>query len=156
MLDSLTLTHFEPVEPTEVPADPLDMRYLTSLKLEKARLGAKAREIMLHMLGGCHDLEVLQISFTEGSRFANFFFNDFFLDDLLKKNPLSRLEEFLVENGSLTLISALKLLSDRPKLRTIGALSKWDVEPSEYAAFQGILFKAKGMKLLHKDMHVLC
>ena len=156
MLDSIAFEHFEVDGSGNVPSDPLNMRYLTSIRLGGVKLNDKAREIIFHILGGCQDLESLQINFAGGSKFANFFFNDFLLDELLRKNPMSFLEEFVVENGCLTLISALKLLSGRPKLKKIGALSKWDVEPSEHLAFLGILLKAKGMNLLHRDMNVLC
>ena len=51
-----------------------------------------------------------------------FYFSDFLLDDVLGRNPLGRLERFVVSNVSLTLISALRLISSRPKLRTVGRL----------------------------------
>ena len=37
-----------------------------------------------------------------------YFFSDFLLDDILAVNPLSQLQEFLLKDGALTLISALR------------------------------------------------
>ena len=51
-------------------------------------------------------------------------------------------------------ISALRLISSRPKLRSIGRLMKWDVEPSELDTFAQILRKANGMKLL-QDINIV-
>ena len=45
-------------------------------------------------------------------------------------------------------ISALRLISSRPKLRSIGRLMSWDVESSELDTFAQILRKANGMRLL--------
>ena len=64
-------------------------------------------------------------------------------------NPLARLESFIVENASLTLISALRLLNSRPKLRLIGHLLRWDVETSELETFGQIIGKAQSLNLLH-------
>ena len=83
-----------------------------------------------------------------------FFFNDFLLEDILSLNPLGRLEEFVMENGALTLIAALRLLSSRPKLKSIGNLLKWDVEPSELQTFEQILRKAKGLNVLRHDIQI--
>ena len=106
---------------------------------------------MKNLLSNCPDVEVLHLLFKSKS---NFFFNDFFLDEILAKNPLGRLEEFIHTNGSLTLISGLKLFSARPKLRTLGNLRQWDVEACELDTFMDILLKAKGMKLLQHDVNI--
>jgi hypothetical protein len=63
-------------------------------------------------------------------------------------NSLSHLTEFILKDGALTLISALRLISSRPKLRTVGRLLHWDVEPSELTTFVTILRKAKSLNLL--------
>ena len=60
-----------------------------------------------------------------------FYFNDFFLDDILLVNTLGRLENFLLSEVSMTLISALRMISNRPKLRSLGQLLQWDVEVCE-------------------------
>ncbi len=67
-------------------------------------------------------------SFQTFSGDTAFYFSDFLLDDVLGRNPLGRLERFVVSNVSLTLISALRLISSRPKLRTVGRLLGWDVQ----------------------------
>ena len=60
-----------------------------------------------------------------------FYFNDFFLDDILLVNTFGRLENFLLSEVSMTLISALRMISNRPKLRSLGQLLQWDVEVCE-------------------------
>ena len=45
------------------------------------------------------------------------------------------LQEFSLRDGALTLISALRLITSRPKLRVVGRLLHWDVEPSELTTF---------------------
>jgi hypothetical protein len=42
-----------------------------------------------------------------------------------------------------------RLISSKPKLKTIGRLRHWDVEPSELETFVQILRKAKSLNLLH-------
>ena len=54
-------------------------------------------------------------------------------------NNLSQLQEFILNNGALTLISALRLITSKPKLRIVGRLLHWDVEPSELTTFIQIL-----------------
>ena len=100
-------------------------------------------------------------------------FADFLIDDILQTNPLGRCEQLILKDVSLTLvrhwkklylidfslpyfkqISALRLISSRPKLRSIGRLMKWDVEPSELDTFAQILRKANGMKLL-QDINIV-
>merc|ERR1711974_97607 len=57
-------------------------------------------------------------------------------------------------NGCLTLISGLKLFSSRPKLKTLGDISQWDVEASEMETFLTILLRAKSMNLLRHDVNI--
>ena len=64
-------------------------------------------------------------------------------------NPMGRLESFELKNASLTLISGLRLLNSRPKLRTIGHILQWDVEPSELVTFGHIIKRAQSLNLLH-------
>ena len=68
------------------------------------------------LCGNTPELEVLHLLFRHPK--SIFFFNDFYLDEVLNKNPMARLEEFVHTNGCLTLISGLKLFSARPKLKT--------------------------------------
>ena len=102
------------------------------------------KEIYRYLVGGAHDLETFYTSFKS----AGYFFSDFLLDDILAVNNLAHLEEFILKDGALTLISALRLISSRPKLRTVGRLLHWDVEPSELTTFIQILRKAKSLNLL--------
>jgi len=76
------------------------------------------------------------------------------LDEVLNKNPMARLEEFVHTNGCLTLISGLKLFSARPKLKTLGDISQWDVEAEEMDTFMSILLRAKTMNLLRHDVNI--
>jgi len=89
-------------------------------------------------------LESLNLAF----RTTTYFFNDFLLDDILVLNNFGRLEHFSLSRVSLTLISALRMISSRPKLRSIGHLLMWDVEVSELDAFAKILRRAKSFNLL--------
>lgn len=68
-----------------------------------------------------------------------YFFSDFLLDDILATNSLSQLQEFILKDGALTLISALRLITTMPKLRVVGRLLHWDVEPCELSTFIQIL-----------------
>ena len=77
------------------------------------------------------------------------FFSDFLLDEILLVNHMPRLESFVIKNAALTLISALRLLNSRPKLKTIGHILKWDVEVSELDTFGQIIKRAKRLNLLH-------
>lgn len=97
-----------------------------------------------YLVGGAHDLETIFVSFKH----SGYFFSDFLLDDILAVNNLAHLTEFILKDGALTLISALRLISSRPKLRTVGRLLHWDVEPSELTTFVTILRKAKSLNLL--------
>jgi hypothetical protein len=87
-------------------------------------------------------------------RSTTFYFNDFLLDDILLLNSFGRLENFLLSEVSLTLISALRMISDRPKLTSIGHLLQWDVEECELDAFAQILRRAKSLNLL-QDISIL-
>merc|ERR1712051_304116 len=98
------------------------------------------------MLAGCPDLEVLNLEFPEK---AWLFFSDFLLDEILVVNPLQRLETFVIKNATTTLISALRLLNQRPKLKKIGQILQWDVEISELDTFEQIIKRAKSLNLLH-------
>ena len=77
------------------------------------------------------------------------FFSDFLLDEILVVNPLPRLETFVIKNAAMTLISALRMLNSRPKLKTIGHILQWDVEISELDTFGQIIKRAKSLNLLH-------
>ena len=153
LLESLSFDKFKMAaleEATPVSSVPLEFRFLVSLQLRNIHMTQCPKEIFKHILGNSPDLERLQIDFETTS----FFFNDFLLDDILSLNPLGRLEEFVLENSALTLISALRLLSSRPKLKSMGNLLTWDVEPSELETFEQILRKAKGLGLLQHDIKV--
>lgn len=68
---------------------------------------------------------------------------------------MGRLESFVIQNASLTLISALRLLNSRPKLKTVGNILEWDVELSELETFGQIVNRAKSLKLLRQDVTFL-
>ena len=127
---------------------PLNFRFLTALTLTGIQVESLSRETGLYLLSSCPDLEVLRLEFTEKS----WIFNDFFLDEVLMINPLARLESFIVINASLTLISALRLLNSRPKLRKIGHLLRWDVEASEMTTFGQIIQRAQSLQMLPSDL----
>lgn len=127
---------------------PLNFRYLTHLKLHNIDIEDYGREMIQFILSGCQDLEKLDMFFKSTA----FFVSDFLLDDILFQNPLARLEDFLMRNASLTLISALRLLTSRPKIKTIGHILQWDVEPSELETFGTIIKRAKSLNLLHNDV----
>lgn len=147
-LDVLCFTSFWLFLTTPIAENslPLNYRYLTVLKLTDIRIGRWAKESVRHLLVSCPELERLHLAFAEMAHF----FTDFLLDDILAANPLARLEAFHVQNVSLTLISALRLINSRPKLRSLGRLLKWDVEHSELHTFAEILRKANGLKLLQE------
>ena len=90
-------------------------------------------------------MEVLHSEFPEKA----WFFSDFLLDEILVVNPLPRLETFVIKNAAMTLISALRLLNQRPKLKRIGQILQWDVEISELDTFEQIIKRAKSLNLLH-------
>ena len=140
--------------PSAVQLPTWNFRYLTSLRLTNVILVPDqdfGREAMKAILGGCPDLEHLELEFESTA----FFFSDFLLDDILFKNPFARLETFLVSDASLTLISAMRLLNSRPKLKTIGRIMKWDVEYSELDTFSQILNKARHLNLLPEGIQFL-
>lgn len=150
LLDALEITGLKMLE--ESHADnmvDLNFRYLTQLKLRQ--VSADAGHVVLLLLSACPDVELLDVEFASTATF----FSDFFLDDVLFRNPMGRLEAFLLENASLTLISALRLLNSRPKLRRIGHILKWDVEPSELEMFAQIVHRAKNLNLLQHEVHFL-
>ena len=151
-LNCLKMEEFPLDAPSPVPRVPLEFRFLTSIRLSNIHMPQYPKEIFKYILGNSLDVEKIQIQLDETA--SNFFFNDFLLDDILALNPLGRLEQFILENGALTLISALRLLSSRPKLKSIGKLLKWDVEPSELQTFEQILRKAKGLNLLRHDIQI--
>ena len=148
-LDSLTVErlrigYFDP----DPDLEPLALPFLTSMKLKQIKVERRrGREAFKFLLGGCPDLERLLLVF-DNVDYTAFFFNDFLIDDVLNLNPLNRLESLVLKNVSLTLISALRMISQRPKLRSLGSLMTWDVEASELRTFAGILRKANSLKLL--------
>jgi len=140
LLDSLSVSGFHLDQPVEkIPATPIKLNFLTSLRLSDFEIESCGREFFIFILGGCQELENLSVSF----RSRTFYFNDFFLDDILLVNTFGRLENFLLSEVSMTLISALRMISNRPKLRSIGNLLQWDVEVCELEAFATILRRAK-------------
>lgn len=158
LLDALEITNLK-LEPEELlqlhmtsnqNSRQLTFRYLTQLKLRQVSADLNADALLL-LLSACPDVEVLDVEFATTATF----FSDFFLDDVLFRNPMGRLESFLLENASLTLISALRLLNSRPKLRTIGHILKWDVEPTELEMFGQIVHRAKSLNLLQHEVHFL-
>ena len=151
-LDSLAFSNFHVSDPSidsrgslsPFPSKPASFTFLTSVKLANVQVAQHGKDIFRFLLGGAEDLETVFISF----RGPGFFFSDFLLDDIISLNPLAHLQEFILRGGALTLISALRLISSRPKLRTVGRLLHWDVEPSELETFIQILRKAKSLSLL--------
>jgi hypothetical protein len=151
-IDSLAFSNFHVANPenenhgieSPVPFKPACFTFLSSLKLANVQVTTHGKEIFRYLLGGATDLETVFISFKT----AGFFFSDFLLDDILSLNPLAHLQEFVLRGGALTLISALRLISSRPKLHTVGRLLHWDVEASELDTFIQILRRAKSLNLL--------
>ncbi|TRY70474.1 hypothetical protein TCAL_16422 [Tigriopus californicus] len=124
----------------------LKMPFLTSVCLSQIDIGRRGKEFFRFFLGGCPDIEKLYLSFPETA----YFFNDFVIEEIIAHNPLNRLESLIIKDVSLTLISALRLISTRGKLRHIGSVMTWDVEPSELLTFAQILRNANSLKLLQK------
>lgn len=154
LLDGLEIDNFQIQEEDEVPTiqQQLNFRFLTHLKLRQfSTSNDLAREWCLRLMASCPDLEVLHLAFSDKA----WFFSDFLLDEILCLNPLARLESFVIENASLTLISALRLLNCRPKLRRIGRILQWDVELSELETFGQIIKRAKSLNFLHQDVTFL-
>ena len=149
-LDVLRIPHFKFVlsdgeaELERLRERPLNLPFTTEIRLGDVVIENKGKEAFKWLLGGCPDLEKLFLSFPSSA----YYFSDFLLDDILNVNPLGRLEQFSLQEGSLTLISALRLISSRPKLRIIGRLLTWDVESSELETFTNILRHANSLKLL--------
>ena len=142
--NAFVLSPDTPLDSYPEPFVPLQLPFLTELKLSNIRIDRTGKELFRFLIGGCPDIERISLSFQETA----FFFSDFLLDDILFLNPLGRLEYFQVKDVSLTLISALRLISSRPKLRSVGQLLKWDVELSELKTFAQILRRANSLKLL--------
>jgi len=150
-LESLSFSNFHvetEVDPrishSPVPLVPASFPFLTSLRCTNTIIEQHGKDVFRYLVGGAHDLETVFVSFKQ----SGYFFSDFLLDDILAVNSLSHLTEFILKDGALTLISALRLISSRPKLKTVGRLLHWDVEPSELTTFIQILRKAKSLSLL--------
>ena len=150
-LESLSFSNFhvitevDPrVSPCPVPTVPAKFPFLRTVRFSNVIIEQHGKEIFRYLVGGAHDLESIFVGFKS----AGYFFSDFLLDDILAVNNLAHLQEFILKDGALTLISALRLISSRPKLRTVGRLLHWDVEPSELTTFIQILRKAKSLNLL--------
>jgi len=150
-LESLSFSNFHVItevdpriSPCPVPTVPAKFPFLRTVRFANVIIEQHGKEIYRYLVGGAHDLESFYTSFKS----AGYFFSDFLLDDILAVNNLAHLEEFILKDGALTLISALRLISSRPKLRTVGRLLHWDVEPSELTTFIQILRKAKSLNLL--------
>ena len=153
LLDALEIVNLSMSEDPDIISasavpKPLNFRFLTQLRLYQISVAppsAQLRELCLFMLAGCPDLEVLHLEFPEKA----WFFSDFLLDEILVVNPLQRLETFVIKNATITLISALRLLNQRPKLKKIGQILQWDVEISELDTFEQIIKRAKSLNLLY-------
>jgi len=150
-LESLSFSNFHLVTEVDprvshspVPLVPASFPFLSSLRCANTIIENHGKDVFRYLVGGAHDLETIFVSFKH----SGYFFSDFLLDDILAVNSLSHLTEFILKDGALTLISALRLISSRPKLRTVGRLLHWDVEPSELTTFIQILRKAKSLNLL--------
>jgi len=150
-LESLAFSNFHVVTEVDprvshspVPLVPASLPFLSSLRCANTIIEQHGKDVFRYLVGGAHDLESIFVSFKH----SGYFFSDFLLDDILAVNNLSHLTEFILKDGALTLISALRLISSRPKLRTVGRLLHWDVEPSELTTFVTILRKAKSLNLL--------
>ena len=109
--------------------------------------------IFRYLIGGATDLESIFVSFNHQIS-KGYFFSDFLLDDIFATNSLSQLQEFILKDGALTLISALRLITTLPKLRIVGRLLNWDAEASEINSFIQILRYGQSgplslVKLLH-------
>jgi len=150
-LESLSFSNFHVVTEVDprvshspVPLIPASFPFLSSIRCANTIIEQHGKDVFRYLVGGAHDLESIFVSFKH----SGYFFSDFLLDDILAVNSLSHLTEFILKDGALTLISALRLISSRPKLRTVGRLLHWDVEPSELTTFVTILRKAKSLNLL--------
>jgi len=141
-LESLSFTNFHvspEVDPrvshSPVPLEPAKFPFLRNVRFSNVIIDDFGKDVFRHIIGGAHDLESLYVSFKT----YGYFFSDFLLDDILATNSLSQLQEFILKDGALTLISALRLITSRPKLRIVGRLLHWDVEPCELTTFVQIL-----------------
>ena len=158
-LESLTFTNFHVVPEVDprishspVPLEPANFPFLRNVRLSNVIIDDFGKDVFRYLLGGAHDLESLYVSFKvmqTKSKYSlltflfqtfGYFFSDFLLlEDILATNNLSQLQEFILKDGALTLISALRLITERPKLRIVGKLLHWDVEPCELTTFIQIL-----------------
>lgn len=150
-LESLSFSNFHVVtevdpriSPSPVPTTAANFPFLRNVRFSNVIIEQHGKDIFRYLIGGAHDLESFYTSFKS----RGYFFSDFLLDDILAVNNLAHLQEFILKDGALTLISALRLISSRPKLRTVGRLLHWDAEPSELTTFIQILRKAKSLNLL--------
>lgn len=141
---SVSKFHVDQLAETVSALPTAKFNFLTQLRLSDFEVETCGREFFLFILANCLDIEYLSINFHS----TTFYFNDFLLDDILLLNSFGRLEHFFLTEVSLTLISALRMISSRPKLRSIGHLLQWDVEASELEAFAQILRRAKSLNLL--------
>jgi len=130
-----------------VPLTPADFPFLRRIKLSNVVIEDYGKDIFRYLIGGAHDLESIFVSFNQQIS-KGYFFSDFLLDDIFASNSLSQLQEFILKDGALTLISALRLITTLPKLRIVGRLLNWDAESSEINSFIQILRKAKSLNLL--------
>lgn len=94
-------------------AEPLHLPFLSEIRLVNIQVHHFGKQFFRLLLAGCPDVERVHLTFGETA----FYFSDFLLDDLLGLNPMLRLETFVIENVSLTLISALRLISSRYCIR---------------------------------------
>ena len=121
-----------------VPLTPADFPFLRRIKLSNVVIEDYGKDIFRYLIGGAHDLESIFVSFNQQIS-KGYFFSDFLLDDIFASNSLSQLQEFILKDGALTLISALRLITTLPKLRIVGRLLNWDAESSEINSFIQIL-----------------
>jgi len=155
-LESIVFSHFQVVAHVDrrvsnspVPLKPACFPFLNHVRFSHVSIDEFGKDVFRYMLGGALDLETINISFKT----PGYFFSDFLLDDILMVNELAHLQSFILRGGALTLISALRLISSRPKLKTMGELLHWDVEPSELETFIQILRRARSLNLL-QDIHI--
>jgi len=155
-IETISFTHFRVeievdvrVSHSPVPTKPAYFPFLTSARFNNVSIEEHGKDIFRYLVGGALDIEQLTISFHK----PGYFFSDFLLDDILLVNDLAHLEDFNLRGGALTLISALRLISSRPKLLSVGELQHWDVEPGELNTFVQILRRARSLNLL-QDIHI--
>ena len=144
-LEAISFTNFHMVPEVDlrvshspVPMVPADFPFLRTIKFSNVVIDDYGKDVFRYLIGGAHDLESIFVSFNEEIS-KGYFFSDFLLDDIFATNSLSQLQEFILKDGALTLISALRLIPTLPKLRIVGRLLNWDAEPSEINSFVQIL-----------------